>query len=599
MSVYSAGEMGSETAESGVKRGSIVAGTYEVVRMLGRGGMGAVWEAHHTRLPGKRVAIKVLHASVAEDPEALARFRREAEIACRLGHPNIVEVHDFNKLEDGSPYLILELLEGTSLDEHLKLGALGVEECEAYLRQIAAALQCAHAQGVIHRDLKPQNIFLVPSPSGVGPAIAKVLDFGISKIRGSQTVKTQDSTLLGTPQYMAPEQAVGQHDSVDARTDIFALGAMVYELLSGKPAFGGQNIPEVVYKVVHVTEAPLMELVPSMPPDKAAAVHKALSKAQEDRFASVADMVFAFTGEPLPADRPKSPSIPIRHGSRSMESAATVDSSKFDIASAATVDSRKMNIEQAATIASHSSEMPAMHESAAALGSAMTIDSSKMDRNAVLPVQLEQAETAVDTAAGSRSFRWIPFAGIAVVAIGVGAFAMTRGGKDASKESVVTKRIKGQAKTKQIQSFDASMPTVTVDAGMAASIPLDAAVAKMMATDAAAASPKDFDASPPKGKNSKGNGSTPTATIKRDETLPQQVKDLLQEAQGHVKARRMDKAIVAARAANRVQATTRGYMLQAAAYCHKHDLPAFNGALRKLPPAKRRAAKAACERLGN
>ena len=355
--------MGGEAAESGVGVGSIVAGTYEIVRVLGRGGMGAVWEAHHSRLPGKRVAIKVLHASVADDPEALARFRREAEIACRLGHPNIVEVHDFNKLDDGSPYLILELLEGESLDDRLRKGALSIEDCEAYMRQIASALQCAHAQGVIHRDLKPQNIFLVPSPTGVGPDIVKVLDFGISKIRGSQTVQTQDSTLLGTPQYMAPEQAVGQHDKADARTDIFALGAMLYELLSGQPAFGGQNIPEVVYKVVHVEEAPLTALVTDIPPDKAAAIHKALSKAQDDRFATVDEFVLAFTGAPLAALRATGTARVARVDNEMLASAATVDSSKIEMA-------------KAATVASHSSEMPAMTGAYASQGDAKLGDAN-------------------------------------------------------------------------------------------------------------------------------------------------------------------------------------------------------------------------------
>ncbi len=587
--------MGSETAESSVKVGSIVADTYEIVRMLGRGGMGSVWEAHHTRLPGKRVAIKVLHASVAEDPEALARFRREAEIACRLGHPNIVEVHDFNKLDDGSPYLILELLEGTSLDEHLKLGALSIEECEAYLRQIAAALQCAHMQGVVHRDLKPQNIFLVPSPTGVGPAIAKVLDFGISKIRGSQTVKTQDSTLLGTPQYMAPEQAVGQHNLVDERTDIFAMGAMFYELLSGKPAFAGQNIPEVVYKVVHVAETPLVELLPDIQQEKAAAIHKALSKAQDDRFASVADMVLAFTGEALPSERTSNPSIKVRPNSRELESAATVDSSKMEIASAATVDSRNINLEQAATVASHSSEMPAMRPSITEIEAAATIDSSKLDRNAVLPVSLSDANTQADSTSTSsshpRAVPWKPLAGIAALALGIGAFALMRGG-DATKENpVVTKRV--ERKAKRAMLVDASTKTVVLDAGVPLALTLDAAVAKSTHTDAAVAPRQRVDAAPRRNNPP----SKPTVVSKRDEEVPAKVTELLKEAQGHVKARRMDKALLAAKAANRLHRTSRGYMLQAAAYCYKGDLPAFNGALRNLPPARRRAAKAACQRV--
>ena len=581
--------MGSETAELGVKAGSIVAGTYEIVRMLGRGGMGAVWEAHHTRLPGKRVAIKVLHASVAEDPEALARFRREAEIACRLGHPNIVEVHDFNKLEDGSPYLILELLEGTSLDEHLRQGPLGIEECEAYVRQIAAALQSAHAQGVVHRDLKPQNIFLIASPSGVGPAIAKVLDFGISKIRGSETVKTLDSTLLGTPQYMAPEQAVGQHDSVDGRTDIFALGAMVYELLSGKPAFGGQNIPEVVYKVVHVAETPLVELLPNIPPEKAAAVHKALSKAQDDRFQSVGELVLAFTGEPLPSERSRNPSIPAHPTSGVFSSAATVDSSKLDIASAATVDSRNMNIGQAVTVASQSIELPVVSSSLSKIEAAETIDSSKLERNSVLPASLAGADTQADSPPeASRRLPWKPIVGVAVLAAGLGAFALTRGGNEDKAKPVVTTRVK--AKAKAVQPLDAGA-TVIVDA----SAPLaDASIVKTtvpVPPSDAGEDPIVADAAPK--KKPTPNSAPP---VKPEEKIPPNVVALLNEAEGHLKAKRLGKVITTSRAANRLHPTTRGYMLQAAAFCQNSDLPAFNGALRKLPPARRRAAKAACER---
>tara|TARA_R110002073_G_scaffold140253_5_gene290731 strand:+ start:26110 stop:27891 length:1782 start_codon:yes stop_codon:yes gene_type:complete len=590
--------MGSETAELGVKAGSIVAGTYEIVRMLGRGGMGAVWEAHHTRLPGKRVAIKVLHASVAEDPEALARFRREAEIACRLGHPNIVEVHDFNKLEDGSPYLILELLEGTSLDEHLRHGPLGIEECEAYVRQIAAALQSAHAQGVVHRDLKPQNIFLIASPSGVGPAIAKVLDFGISKIRGSETVKTLDSTLLGTPQYMAPEQAVGQHDSVDGRTDIFALGAMVYELLSGKPAFGGQNIPEVVYKVVHVAETPLVELLPNIPPEKAAAVHKALSKAQDDRFQTVAEMVLAFTGEPLPSERSRNPSIPAHQKSGVFASAATVDSSKLDIASAATLDSRNMNIGQAATVASQSTELPALGPSLSNIEAAETIDSSKLERNSVLPPSLDGADTQADSPpAASRRMPWKPLVGIALLAVGLGGFALTRGGNESKTKPVATTPIKGKVKAAQPQPLGAGAPPMVdasapiVDASMVQSaVPADAAP-DTISNPHTAQDPVVADAAPKKKPISK-----PEPAVKPDEKIPPNVATLLDEAESHLKAKRFGKVITTSRAANRLHPTPRGYMLQAAAFCQNGDLPAFNGALRKLPAARRKAAKAACER---
>jgi serine/threonine-protein kinase len=291
--------MANSPARSGLDVGSVIADTYTIEAMIGRGGMGAVFVASHARLPGKKVAIKVLHPDVA-DPESLVRFRREAEIASRLGHPNIVDVLDWNALPDGTPYLVLEFLNGEPLSSRLARGPLPLEQVFAITRQVASALAAAHAQDIVHRDLKPQNVFLVPSEAdGYATERAKVLDFGISKIRGSQTVKTQDTAILGTPQYMAPEQATGNHAAVDPRTDVFALGAMVYEMISGVGAFAGSSIPEVVFKVVYEEPTRLEERVPGVPAHVAAAVHKALSKKQDERFPSVAAFVEALTGSPL------------------------------------------------------------------------------------------------------------------------------------------------------------------------------------------------------------------------------------------------------------------------------------------------------------
>jgi serine/threonine-protein kinase len=322
-----------------VGAGTVFAGTYEIKRLLGRGGMGAVWEATHARLPGKRVAIKVLHAEAAADQESLARFRREAEIASRLGHPNIVEVHDFNQLEDGTPYLVLEYLQGSPLDQRLAAGPLPVEQAIALARQIGSALRAAHREGVIHRDLKPQNVFLTRTTDGAGDEteMAKVLDFGISKIRGSQTIKTHDSTILGTPQYMAPEQATGNHAAVDARTDIFAFGALVYEMLAGQPAFTGQTIPEVVFKVVYEQPKPLGELAP-VTPAIAAAVHRALAKKPEDRFESIQEMVEALSGTALSMRGP-----PVAPGLAHAATIAPVTGEEI-LGSAATVASGNLEV---------------------------------------------------------------------------------------------------------------------------------------------------------------------------------------------------------------------------------------------------------------
>ncbi|MDB4953877.1 MAG: serine/threonine protein kinase [Myxococcales bacterium] len=302
--------MQNSPARSSIDVGSVIADTYTIEGLLGRGGMGAVFVASHKRLPGKKVAIKMLHADISSD-EVLARFKREAEIASRLGHPNIVEVHDFNVLPDGTPYLVLELLEGATLAQRLREGPIPVEQVMTIVRQIGSALAAAHREGIVHRDLKPQNIFLVPTEvQGQVVEIAKVLDFGISKIRGSQTVKTQDSALLGTPQYMAPEQALGQHANVDDRTDVFALGAIVYEMLSGQPAFIGASIPEVVFKVVYEQPIPIEQAVPGLAPRIKSAIERAMAKVAADRFGSVSEFVEAMTGQPLAIIRSGSNSMP-------------------------------------------------------------------------------------------------------------------------------------------------------------------------------------------------------------------------------------------------------------------------------------------------
>jgi serine/threonine-protein kinase len=249
------------------------------------------------------VAIKVLLADVIQ-ADCMARFRREAEIASRLGHPNIVEVHDFNQLEDGTPYLVLEYLEGETLADRLRRGPMSVDETFTVVRQGGAALAAAHAEGIVHRDLKPQNVFLVPSEHDGHTVIrAKVLDFGISKIRGSSTVQTQDSMVLGTPQYMSPEQAMGNNAAVDQRTDVFAMGTMVYEMLSGGPAFGGNSVPEVVFKAVYEEPAPLGDRVPGLGAPVIAAVNRAMAKLPEERFPSIGAFVEAFTGSPMPSGK--------------------------------------------------------------------------------------------------------------------------------------------------------------------------------------------------------------------------------------------------------------------------------------------------------
>ena len=299
-----------------------MAGTYTIEGELGRGGMGIVLLASHLRLPGKQVAIKVLHAQLATD-DVLARFKREAHIVSVLAHPNVVHVEDYNVTPEGTPYLVLEYLRGESLAERLARGPLDTELALSIARQVGSALSAAHAHNIVHRDLKPQNVFLIPTERDGGEAmVAKVLDFGISKMLDSDTVKTDDNALLGTPQYMAPEQATGQGEAIGVRTDVFSLGAIVYEMLSGHPAFAGKSIPEVVFKAVYEQPAALPAHVPEA---MVAAIRQAMAKTPADRFDSVNSFIEVLTGRRASAaGPPPSSSKPVR--TKVDELAVTVDS---------------------------------------------------------------------------------------------------------------------------------------------------------------------------------------------------------------------------------------------------------------------------------
>ena len=281
--------------------GRILRATYEIGTVLGRGGMGAVFLARHLRLPGKQVAIKVLHGAESLSPEVAVRFRREAEIASRLGHPNIVEVLDFDTLEDGTPFMVMEYLRGESLSRRLRRQKqLPLGDVFSIARQMGAALQAAHRAGVVHRDLKPGNVVLVPTEAGgvVGERV-KLLDFGISKLIDSRTVQTLDSVLMGTPQYMAPEQAMGHNSDVDARTDLFAFGCMVYEMIAGRPPYSGDNVAELIYQIVHVEPEPLLSLAPGTPAHVVTAIARAMAKRPADRYPDVGAFILDLTGSPL------------------------------------------------------------------------------------------------------------------------------------------------------------------------------------------------------------------------------------------------------------------------------------------------------------
>ena len=299
--------------------GSVLDGAYRLVALIGQGGMGAVYEAVHTRL-NKRVAVKVMAHELATVSEALARFRREAEVTSGLGHPHIVQVFDFGTLPSGEPYFVMEFMEGEDLDHRLRrVGRLSPHDTLHIIKQVAGALDTTHQKGIVHRDLKPANVYLLNVSNE--PDFVKVLDFGISKVCASTTKLTKAAMVMGTPNYMSPEQAMGQVDEIDERTDQWALACIVWEALSGRCPFVAQTTPAVLFQVVYEPPAPFpgdgssnQQLV--------SVLTRALAKNKTDRFPSVlafaSALEEAILGRPLTAN-----TVAVAEGSSPPSAAST------------------------------------------------------------------------------------------------------------------------------------------------------------------------------------------------------------------------------------------------------------------------------------
>lgn len=243
-------------------RPGAMVGEYEIAHLLGEGGMGVVYAAIHPEI-GKRVAIKVLAPHAAEHPDLIRRFKEEARAVNRIRHPNIIDIFAFNQLSDGRHYFVMEYLDGESLTARLERGSMQLSEIRRLLAQICSALQAAHDAGIIHRDLKPDNVWV--ATQHLSQPQIKLLDFGIAKLADAANIKaTQTGAPIGTPHYMAPEQAMGR--PVDHRADIYALGVVLYQIFAGALPFDGATVHEIVFK--HVTEAPRppSTLRPVVPP---------------------------------------------------------------------------------------------------------------------------------------------------------------------------------------------------------------------------------------------------------------------------------------------------------------------------------------------
>ncbi|MBK7776653.1 MAG: serine/threonine protein kinase [Sandaracinaceae bacterium] len=263
--------------------GSVVDGRYRVDRVLGEGGMGVVYAAMHVTL-GKRVALKVLRGEMARDDEVVKRFVQEAQASSSIGHANIIDITDFGRLPDGTSYFVMEYLEGQSLTQLIEQGgSMGGDEALGIIEQVASALSAAHGRGIIHRDLKPDNIFLVKR--GHQNHFVKVLDFGIAKVGGANSKLTKTGMVFGTPYYMSPEQAAGQ--TIDARTDIYALGIIMYEMFTGQVPFDGDTFMGILSK--HMFEAPVppRERVAAAQLPAEPIILRCLAKRPEDRYPSM------------------------------------------------------------------------------------------------------------------------------------------------------------------------------------------------------------------------------------------------------------------------------------------------------------------------
>jgi serine/threonine-protein kinase len=293
-------------------------GNYRVTELIGEGGMGVVYLAEHPAI-GRRAAVKILRSGLTDNAEMTKRFFNEARAANAIRHPGIVEVFDCGTLPSGLSYIVMELLEGENLAARLRrVGMMPIEDARRIAVQTASALAAAHAAGIVHRDLKPDNLYLVPDDRDASAELVKVLDFGIAKLSqaGSNTssVRTRTGSVMGTPAYMSPEQCRGTRE-IDHRTDIYALGVILYEMLCGRPPFVSEGFGEMVHLHISAAPPPPRTFNAAIPEFMERLILWCLAKEPADRVQTMSDVHAALTGRPtlpVPAARPTSTPAPAR-----------------------------------------------------------------------------------------------------------------------------------------------------------------------------------------------------------------------------------------------------------------------------------------------
>ncbi|MGE0786483.1 MAG: serine/threonine-protein kinase [Sandaracinaceae bacterium] len=272
------------SAGAGSLVGKVLLGKLEVLRLLGEGGMGAVYEVRH-RITKHHRALKVLHPRFASDAEVVGRLLREASVAGTLRSPHVVETFDAGQLEDGSPYVLMEMLEGETLASRIGQRPMAPGHIARLVHAAAQGLAAAHAAGIVHRDVKPENLFVVRDAAGER---IKVLDFGISKFEQPDDIGgvrlTQTGRVMGTPLYMCPEQAAGMKE-LDARADVYALGVILYEGLAGRPPFLAETLPELIIRIHTADYPPLRDLAPNTPDALLRVVERAMAHDRTERYA--------------------------------------------------------------------------------------------------------------------------------------------------------------------------------------------------------------------------------------------------------------------------------------------------------------------------